>query len=248
MYLTNHLYERKEVLIALMESLLQNDKNRSMFWAYELYYSGYDEVVFDHLMRIYEKYYEKSCPKFRSFFLEKYRQWKSTNEYMTQIEKDRLLALILLNLLYRNNEPDTNKYVFVHIQTHVYYYPFYNNKQSKAYRVLIECCRYGVNDNGWLNKYEDKLSKREPTDLFDHWEYYMYCNNPIWKKRIQEKKGYLNEEKKTIEFMNTMYEEEFYTKYGYEPDEQPLELQKKIFPFLSEQSVIVDSNQKNQKN
>ena len=233
MYLTNHLYERKEVLIALMESLLHNDKERSMYWAYELYYSGFGELVFDHLLKIYEKYYKGSFPKFRFFFLKKYRQWKSQNEYMTQIEKDRLLGLIVLNLLYRNGKNTMNKYVFVHIQAHIYYYPFCREEEKrKPYKVLKECCRYGVNDNGWLTKYKDRFMNRELNDLFEHWEYYVYSNNAIWKKRIQESKGYVNKEKRTVEFINHMYEREFYDKYGYEPDEQSIEVQKKIFPFL----------------
>lgn len=238
MYLTNHLYERKEVLIALMESLLHNDKERTFFWAYELYYSGFGELVFEHLLRIYDKYYQKCCPEFRSFFEEKYRQWKSTKEYMTQIEKDRLLALVLLNLLYRNRKNRqgmlVDKYVFVHIQTHIYYYPYHREEEQnrKPYTILRESCRYGVNDNDWLTKYKEKISKRDPNEIFDHWEYYVYCTNPIWKKRIQQYKGYLNEKEKTIEFINTIYEREFYDQYGYEPDEQPLYVQKKIIPFI----------------
>ena len=91
-------------------------------------------------------------------------------------------------------------------------------------------CRYGINDNDWFSRLGERKKEiyyRDKYELFHHWEYYAY-RSPIWKERIERYKGYPNHKKKMILFLNDMYEREFYDKYGYEPDEQPLEVQKKI--------------------
>jgi hypothetical protein len=68
--------------------------------------------------------------------------------------------------------------------------------------------------------------------LHYHWEYYSYFS-PIWKKRIEKYKGYQNHSTKRIEFLNNIYEEEFYEKYMYEPDEQHLLIQERIHGYSS---------------
>ena len=44
--LTRFLYVKDEVQIALFMSILQKKKEDSLFWAYELYYSGFEEEAF----------------------------------------------------------------------------------------------------------------------------------------------------------------------------------------------------------
>lgn len=225
MILTRHLYDKKEVFLVLMVSLLNRDKERTMYWAFELYYSGFQTEVFDHLLRIYKKFYQEFNPKFEKFFLQKYRQWSSKKEYMTLIEKDRLLSIILLNLLCRKSNQSSHCkeiYVFVHIRAHIYYYKG-DVVINKPYNVLKIRCLYGINDFGWLG---DRYH-RNIIDLFDHWEYYAY-HSPIWKERIQKYKGIQDHKNKKIVFLNLIYEQEFYDKYGYEPDEQSVDVQKRI--------------------
>ena len=57
-----------------------------------------------------------------------------------------------------------------------------------------------------------------------HWMYYSY-NCPLWNKRINEFHGVLNHNEKEIIFPDDDIQEEFYQKYGLEPDEQPKEIQ-----------------------
>ena len=55
-----------------------------------------------------------------------------------------------------------------------------------------------------------------------YWYYWLYFAqfSPIWKKRIEEFKGVSNEKTLSIVFPSDEKEEEFYEKYGLEPDEQ----------------------------
>jgi hypothetical protein len=57
------------------------------------------------------------------------------------------------------------------------------------------------------------------------WLFYA-SRSPIWKTRILEYDGKIDGRKKTVEFKNDDDLEGFHDKYDYEPDEQPLKIQK----------------------
>ena len=63
------------------------------------------------------------------------------------------------------------------------------------------------------------------TDGF-HWEYYAF-DTPIWRERFNHYKAIQNHETNEIVFPTDEVAEEFYQKYGYEPDEQPRETDEK---------------------
>ena len=63
MILTRHLYNKEDVLKVLFQSIIKKNKQRAMFWAFELYYSGFGEEVFQYLLQIYEKYFEENKKK-----------------------------------------------------------------------------------------------------------------------------------------------------------------------------------------
>jgi len=234
MILTRYLYNKNEVFIILLVSLLEKDKERTLFWAFELYHSGFEIEVFEFLLKVYKQYYEKYNPKFKRYLLDKYNQWRSIKEYMTLIEKERILASLLLNLLFRSYKKENNEklFVFVPIHSHTYFLP--KETEVKPYLTLKTHCLFGINDNNWLNDYHlyitcdlanEYVSDDEDyiTKLFNDWEYYCYFST-FWKKRIQQYKGYQNHSLKKIEFLNDMYKDEFYEKYNMEPDEQSREV------------------------
>jgi hypothetical protein len=231
MILTRHLYNKEDVLKVFFQSILKNNKQRAMFWGFELYYSGFGEEVFQYIFQIYEKYFEVNNPKFRIFFDLIYEKWKSKKEYMTLIEKDRLLSVILLNIIRRNKNDSTKikeTFIRIPISSHrLYYHLGSSSLGKKSYQILQERCLYSINDMNWLNEYNSQFDCQAEdlteykNKLFYHWEYYAYLS-PIWKERIQKYKGYPNHSTKKIEFLNDMYEEEFYEKYMYEPDENKI--------------------------
>jgi hypothetical protein len=51
--------------------------------------------------------------------------------------------------------------------------------------------------------------------------------SPIWRERIIEYNGTIDEDMEQVVFKSLYDEESFYDTYGYEPDEQPLEIQKR---------------------
>ena len=65
---TRYLYLKDEVKISLLTSLI--DKNEGcIFWAYELYYSGFENELFDLLWKIYFNFYYTLNPSFQQYFI-----------------------------------------------------------------------------------------------------------------------------------------------------------------------------------
>lgn len=81
-----------------------------------------------------------------------------------------------------------------------------------------------------------------------NWLYYASFS-PIWDKRIRENNGKIDNENKSVEFDDEDIET-FYEKYGYEPDEQPIEIQNrnigKLRPLNKERiDEFIDKYNKN---
>ena len=47
--LTRFLYIKDEVLLSLLISILEKDYDQSLFWASELYYSGYEKETMEYI-------------------------------------------------------------------------------------------------------------------------------------------------------------------------------------------------------
>ena len=93
-------------------------------------------------------------------------------------------------------------------------YNIFQNKRLYSISDNIGCCNlqrneYNLNDIFWY-----------------HWEYFAY-KSPIWKKRFDKYNINIDDEKQTVEFKNEDELEEFYENYGYDPDEQKLDVQEK---------------------
>jgi hypothetical protein len=67
---TRYLYIYDEVKIGLLTSLL-NRKESTLFWAFELYYSGFEEELIDFLWKIYYMFYFTLNPGFQEYFSKK---------------------------------------------------------------------------------------------------------------------------------------------------------------------------------
>jgi len=95
---TRYLYLKDEVLKTLIISLI-NVKDNALYWAYELYYSGFEEELFEHLWKIYFDFYYTLNPGFQDYFVKKYKEWQTLRD-------DKIIALIVNNLLIRPHNLD----------------------------------------------------------------------------------------------------------------------------------------------
>lgn len=103
---TRYLYNKQEVAVALLTSILQKKRQQSLFWAYELYYSGFEQELFAFLWKIYDQFFCMTNPNFRKYFLKKEKEKEKEREKTKEGEeetknKDTIVADIVQNLVNR---------------------------------------------------------------------------------------------------------------------------------------------------
>ena len=90
---TRYLYLKDEVKLALFISLLKKSDD-AIFWAYELYYSGFKTELIEIIWNIYYKFYATLNPSFEAYLLNKLSKDK-------QINDDKLVSTIIQDLIIR---------------------------------------------------------------------------------------------------------------------------------------------------
>jgi len=96
----------------------------------------------------------------------------------------------------------------------------------RPWEVLRYACRYAIRQD--VIRIFD-MAADEPADepmRGDRWLFYA-ARSPIWANRIAEKGGVVDTAACRVVFSNPDQEESFYDSWGYEPDEQPVEVQMK---------------------
>jgi hypothetical protein len=93
---TRYLYIKEEVRIALLVSIL-NKSDDAIFWAYELYYSGFKHEFFNLIWKIYYDFFVTLNPAFEVYLLKKHKEWLRENDD----NQDKLVSSIIQDLLFR---------------------------------------------------------------------------------------------------------------------------------------------------
>ena len=93
---TRYLYIKDEVRIALLVSIL-NKSDDAIFWAYELYYSGFKNELFDLIWQIYYDFFATLNPTFEAYLIKKHKEVVMSNDD----NNDRIVSSIIQDLLFR---------------------------------------------------------------------------------------------------------------------------------------------------
>jgi len=72
--MTRYLYLKDEVKISLMFSLLNGKDEEALFWAFELYNSGFFKELEKYLWQLYYDFYFTLNPSFEAFFFKKQKE------------------------------------------------------------------------------------------------------------------------------------------------------------------------------
>lgn len=240
---TRYLYYINDVVISMIFCILKKDIEQSLFWGYELYFSGFQYELIEILLLLYKDFYEiYENNKIKKFIENKANEWKKDNS------KDYIIAILIHNILYRDSpiidlkkgkksvEKGKKKTIYI----------IYNNNeiqkyrtiitQYRAYNILRKVCKYSIILNvdslflsiecDFIKPFLKRIPKNQLLEnYFYHWEYYAFFT-PVWKERIQKMGGIPDYINKKIIFQNEELEDMFYEIYGYEPDEQPIEITK----------------------
>jgi len=97
---TRYLYEKDEVKLALTLSIL-NKKEEAIFWAYELYYSGFQSELVAVFWSLYYDFYYTLNPSF-----EKYLQTRLKKNLALDMDSVNYISMIVNNFMIRPHTID----------------------------------------------------------------------------------------------------------------------------------------------
>jgi hypothetical protein len=241
---TRYLYPRINVRESLLLALLDRNTNEALFWAYEYYFSGFEEGAWAYLESIYENFYKKENPELETklFALER---------------NDLLIGSIVSTLSTRNYQVNTfvkeyfSKKIrqIVHSQNKFRFIVSFKDSELDAYRTVLpdkdkpciylpSVCKYAIRNNCrelFKTPYSDIK-----TELFYQWIFYA-SRSPIWLSRIEEQGGKVNQEKEQVDFPSDELMEAFYDIWGIEPDEQPKEIVERCIGNSNEVQLSIDN-------
>ena len=251
---TRYLYNKTEVKQSLFISLLQRNMDEAMFWAYELYFSGFDTDVFDYIINVYREAYSVLNPKLVLFIEHMVIIWsKDKSEHWT-------IGSIIATLIYRDY--DINSFITAYLNVNCKSNQVSTKSKRKmaitltnadvakyktitsgtADTVLQRGCKYAVHKeyNQLFGTIVPKLGDLQNIYYY-HWLYYC-LDTPVWRNRIFKYNGQINHEKKTIIFDDEDSLQEFYEHWGYYPDEQPMHVDDKTIgsTFPKKNKSIMD--------
>lgn len=154
---TRYLYFKEEVINSLILSIFDKEKDESMFWAYELYFSGFQYKVFEVLDLLYERCFKEINPNIGLYMNHLIKKWDDNQENnyilgdivnillnhkmsLTEImrnenNEDGTVTNNIINILYPEglSEKDLQKY-YTYISTH----------NVPARNILDIVCKYPI--------------------------------------------------------------------------------------------------------
>jgi len=117
-----------------------------------------------------------------------------------------------------------NFYITISPEEIVQYETIDATNELRGYRILKTACICGIDDLKHLSLFKlerDKLASQEIlVDLYNNKWLYHASFSPVWFERIMSHRGYIDYVNQKVEFVDEDLQQSFFTKYGYEPDEQ----------------------------
>ena len=234
---TRYLYILDDVKTSLMLSILNRNRDEALFWAYELYYSGYIEDVFELLTNMYNEFYSVLNPNLGDFFI---------NLKKTQTNSEYMIGTMIYNMIHRKynissfvekysktpfnlvypicNEPDKKFFIILEEKDIQKYKNIESSEPTTILRTAAEYNSHSYSAKLFENDYIGVEREELLTMYRQDWLYYASFS-PIWEERIGQFNGTVDHDKKMICFENEDIEDAFYEKYYYDPDEQSSDVQ-----------------------
>lgn len=237
--LTRYLYIKEEAMISLIIAIMEKKRDEALFWAYELYWSGFQEEVFEYLMSVFTDMFETVNPRLRYFLQTQVDSWKQDPT------KHWAIGTMVRNLVDKNRNFNIDAFVLnispvsdLKIKDRRFYIELeakdiiqYETIQGELPRVILgKACRFSTKkqyNNIFGASHKNVLAKDILHASRMEWEYYASFSS-VWKGRIEDCNGKIDINLKRVVFDDDDDQEEFYDQYGYEPDEQSLDLLSKI--------------------
>lgn len=248
---TRYLYPKEQVKQSLFIALLEKQVDEALFWTYELYHSGFQEEVYKYIYSVYEILYKSTnCASLGKCIVDLYGRWSQDNsqhylfgsmiknlvcrtynvnlfmEMYLRTKCDQSTCQIKEGKFLRMNlsEEDAKRFETIPVGLH------------KARLVLATAYKYSIRHNIAIIF---ECSNRDIVSNYRmHWTYYCW-DCPYWRNIMEGQYfGRINHEERTVDFYDNA-RERFYDQYGYEPDEQTMEVQQNSIGRGDEEQMMI---------
>ena len=202
---------------SLKQSILNGHIEDSLFWGYELYISGFEEEVINILCDYTAKILSPTS-NLAVFVQRKKKEYKKKRE-------PHILITLIKNLIveYKKKQtknPEAKRFLAAKSEQAE---PYIREPtlDKPPYRILKTVCTCQIESIYLTNDEQSEL-----LDAFrNDWLRYA-AKSPIWAKRIEKMEGRIADDGTVIFYDEYVYET-FLQKYGYEPDEQGVDIYRK---------------------
>jgi len=245
--LTRYLYVKDDVLTSLCMSILDKDAEQAAFWTCELYYSGFETEVVEYLCMIYQQFFKSNNPRMESF-IQRMRARMCEGPHIAVTISRNLAAkprqFTVHDFAIRNANPEIlqdaykkETRILVHVSPDAMEkYKTRDMGTTRNWKFLEQVCLYETRKD-MMNIFECNHLRLDPKYMCEmhrmdkHW---VYCASfsPVWMKRIQEHNGVIDVVNKTVIFEDDDDLENFFESYGYEPDEQSVQIQRRLMHII----------------
>jgi hypothetical protein len=239
---SRYLYVIDDVKSSLLLSILDHEPKEALYWAYELYFSGFKDDAFTTLLNTAQSMYS---PKVQRFVQQQKDKWDDNPDQYW------LLGTVVWYLADR--PADISKFVTSFCQDPELIQQIKNKPIARKRDTRITILLEKKDVHAYINvetarpdhllKHVLKYPPRTyVSQIFEHdhanysahalyemwskqWLYYA-TKSPLWQRRIAHHDGIIDDAKKTVTFPddNSDLEDQFNEKYYYDTDEQPKQI------------------------
>jgi len=338
---TRYLYEKEEVKIALQTSILDKKVEEALFWAYELFYSGFTCELYELFWKIYYDFYASTNPSFEKYLLNnlslssnldekgekvvalvvnnfiirphttdvfilqqivkqnEFEYCKQDNEELVNLlasEDYLMIAYFILNASEESYLPEIyismieyfenlglnidikkeeesfekmkkNNFLIIYkriilLSRMIHYFVVLKKKKlgknlfitldedkinnyktidliEPTWKTLSEVNLLNIDQNNYLSLFHMKREKYNIINAYrDNWCYHASFS-PLWEERINSCNGIIDHINQKIIFNDDDNLEIFYQNYGFEPDEQKIEIQEKTIQNIKKERTCL---------
>jgi len=154
---------------------------------------------------------------------------KKVQDYNNESTNKRVLILcriIHYFTVINNKKLGKNLYVHVEPEDVVLYETIHVSRELSPRKILSLAKIYAIDSDNYLSLFDLKRETQDiKTAYYYNWLYYASFS-PLWRSRILKCNGVIDVKNRKVEF-NDDDIERFYDDYGYEPDEQTIEVENK---------------------
>ena len=216
---TRYLYEFHQVTYSLGLTILEKKREDALFWAYELYHSGFKEELWQYIMQLYLEYYHEYNPKFKTRLDKFYAEWHETGN-------DCLIGTVVGTMSILNSgevgEIPNRQFIIIYKEDRHKTVPVTQPVRTYLKKVSL----FAVHpESKSMAQNIDGVSVESIRDAYLGQKWIYFCSKtPLWEFRLKEGRGQIVNE--DIVFENDDLLEDFYDRWGFEPDEQSMEMHK----------------------